>query len=172
MVVALIGGCASTSATDAAVPYGVPTGAAPLVATSPYLRMTGPAAGWAVWPSGDAWLLLRTSDGFAHVSNATPVAVETAGGLVASALAVPAGAPDRIAVAVGSHGRLLRSPVLSGDGGTDWMPAELPGPVSTARDGIAITGQRLTAVTADGAVLEQTPSGWRTLTTAAGSCGG
>ena len=46
--------------------------------------MAGPALGWATWRSGDSWILLQTADGFRHVTNATPIAVPTDGGVVAA----------------------------------------------------------------------------------------
>ncbi len=133
-----------------------------LPATEPYLIMSGSAEGWAVWPSGGSWVLLHTTDGFAHVTNRTPVAVETDGGLGVSAL------PGRVAVAVGAHGRLLRSPVLTGTGESEWIPVELPGPVAATRSGVSVAGGRLTAVTTSGTVLARTAAGWATLATLAG----
>ena len=139
------------------------TAAAPLPATSPYLVMTGPMTGWAVWPSGPAWLALYTTDGFRHVSNRTPVAVETNGGLVGTFLR------DRVAIAVGAHDRLVRSPVLSGSVTTSvasWTPAELPGAVSDSRRAVALRGSTVTVVTSAsaGTVLAETSNGWRAVT--------
>jgi len=135
-----------------------PTAPAPLPADAPYIVMIGPSAGWAVWPSSSSWVLLQTSDRFAHVTNRTPVAVETGGGLVGAFL------PSRVAVAVGAHERLLRSPLLTWTGGTTWMPSELPDAVSDARGAVSIGSARLTAVTAAGVVVAETTTGWRRLT--------
>ena len=126
-------------------------------ATAPYVVMTGGSAGWAVWPSGSAWLVLQTTDGFAHVTNRTPVAVETDGGLIGSF------ATDHAAVAVGAHNRLLRSPLLTWTGGVAWVPTELPDAVSDARDAVSIAGRSETAVTAGGTVLTKTATGWSTV---------
>jgi len=127
---------------------------APLPATTPYIVMTGRSAGWAVWPSGSAWLVLQTQDGFAHVTNRTPVAVETDGGLVGSF------AVDRAVVAVGAHNRLLSSPLLTWTGAVNWVPAELPDPVADARAAVSLGGRSETAVTAGGIVLTRTATGW------------
>lgn len=140
-------------ANDAAARFG-PGEPAPLPATTPYVATTGGSTGWAVWPSGTAWLVLQTTDGFAHVTNRTPVAVETDGGLIGSF------ASDRAAVAVGAHDRLLRSPLLTSTGGAAWVPTELPDAVSNARDAVSIAGRSETAVAAGGTVLVKTATGW------------
>jgi hypothetical protein len=105
----------------------------PLPATAPYLEMTGPNAGVAVWPSGTAWLVLSTEDGFAHVTNRTPQGVETDGGLVATVTAGGA------IVAVGAHERLLRSPVLTADPAWHWSAGELPGAIADSRAAVSST---------------------------------
>ncbi len=133
-------------------------------ATEPYLVMSGPSAGWAVWPSGGSWLLLATADGFQHVTNGTPLAVETSGGLTLTV------AGSRVAVAVGAHERLLRSPVLVGAvgaAGSSWRPLELPGATSGARGAVSLASGGLTAVTATGAILRSSGTRWSTLTDAA-----
>jgi hypothetical protein len=131
---------------------------APLPATAPYLATTGAASGYAIWPSGGSWVLLQTSDGFAHVVNRTPVGVETDGGLIASF------GPASTAVAVGAHDRLVRSPVLMASAAGAWLPAEMPGAVVDARDAVAWASGTLTAVTTGGAVIARTATGWATLT--------
>jgi hypothetical protein len=125
--------------------------------------MTGAQTGYLIWPSGNAWVLLRTTTGFRQVSNETPVAVDTEGGLIADFSATVS------AVAVGATGGLDRSPVLIGRGSQRWTPAELPGAVNNSRGAVSIrpgsTGQ-VSALTpaAAGTVLLQRGTGWRQLT--------
>ena len=156
-VLLAVTGCSGSPASRS-VPLAAAGTTTALPATDPYLMMTGAADGWAVWPSGGSWILLHTTDRFGHVTNRTPVAVETDGGLVVSVL------PGTAAVAIGAHARLLRSPVLIGTGASDWMPVELPDAVSATRNGVSVVGGRLTAVTTAGAVLRRTATGWMTLT--------
>lgn len=126
--------------------------------------MTDGMSGWAVWPSGALWVLLRTSDGWRDVTNGTPLAVPTGGGLVVGAV------PDEVGVAVEPFERLTQSPILTkAPSATEWSPAELPGRVADARDAVAISGTGLTAVldtASGGALVRQSPTGWTTLTTA------
>ena len=137
--------------------------AVPLPATEPYLLSAGPGSGWAVWPSGDSWLLLHTTDGFGHVSNATPVGVPTDGGLVAAA------AGDGVAVAVGPVERLLTSPLLTGAGSGTWTPFQLPGGVVGSRTAVAVEGGSVTALTSGsgGTLVRWTAGGWQRVATAA-----
>lgn len=155
---ALLVGCAGPPATPRASTVG-PGDAAPLPATAPYLTMTGPGTGWAVWPSGDAWLVLGTADGFAHIRNGTPVGVETNGGLVASPGSI------RSAVAVLAHERLLRSPVLTAVAHQQWRPSELPGAVADSRAAVSTAPGHTSAITtaSGGTLLEQVGSGWQVL---------
>ncbi|MDX6231703.1 MAG: hypothetical protein QOH68_662, partial [Nocardioidaceae bacterium] len=123
-----ISACSGTSL-QATSAMGRPGAPAPLAATAPYLRMTSGDTGWAVWPSGSSWLILRTSDGWSHVTNATPIGVPTNGGLVLDATS-----GGSVAVAVGAYDRLLSSPLLTkGRATAAWRPAELPGAVTNAR---------------------------------------
>lgn len=145
--VLLAAGCASSGATKDAADPALPS-------TAPYLQLTGADSGIAVWPSGSAWVLLSTDDGFRHVTNRTPQGVETNGGLV---VATTSGAA---VVAVGAHERLLRSPVLTTDHTWRWDAGELPGAVAGSRG--AVTAAPATAVvTAHRGTLERrTASGW------------
>jgi hypothetical protein len=116
---------------------------APVPATEPYVVMSDAQHGWAVWPSGESWLVLQTTDGWQHVRNATPVGVPTEGGL---ALSTTVGSA---AVAVLPYDRLLSSPLLTAAAQTDattWDPQELPGAVVDARDSIAVSPAGTTAV--------------------------
>jgi len=63
-------------------------------------------SGEAVWPSGAAFLLLHTVDGWQHVTNITPVAVPTGGGLTMAA------SSRELVVAALPFDRLLVSPLL------------------------------------------------------------
>lgn len=130
----------------------------------PHLLMSGDAnAGWAVWPSADSWLLLRTSDGWQHVANGTPVAVPTGGGLV-TAVSI-----SRVAVAVGPHDRLTRSPLLTRDGNAGgWNPAQLPGAVVDSRSAVSVAAGRSSVVLSDagGTLVAGSKNSWTRLTDA------
>lgn len=164
--VAAAAGCLLTAAcasgTDGASGTGGSTPATTLPATQPTVQVAGSSA-YLVWPSGSAWVLLRSSDGFRTVQNRTPVAVETDGGLIGAYTAA------RSAVAVGVTDKLYRSPLLIARGGR-WAPAELPGAVVAARGAVALQpGGAPSAVvtTAHGTVLVRRPGGWRTMTSGA-----
>lgn len=133
---------------------------APLSRTEPYLVMTNATTGIAVWPSGSSWLLLSTSDGFSDVTNRTPQAVDTEGGLAVAATA------DRVVAVVGAYKRLVRSPVLTADRSWRWDAAELPGSVSGSH--AAASAVPLTVVTSAhrGTLEERAANGWRRLTSA------
>lgn len=135
-------------------------GAPPLPATMPYVAVTGPHTADAVWPSGPAWLVLGTTNGFHDVENRTPVGVETNGGLVA-AFGATAGA-----VAVLPHERLLRSPLLTADGTHSWRPAELPGAVWGAQHAVGLRGRDPSAVldAAHGTLVVRDGPRWDVLT--------
>jgi hypothetical protein len=135
---------------------------APLPATEPYVQLTGKSSGYLVWPSGPAWLVLSTTDGFRRVGNRTPVAIETDGGLVGQFTG------SASAVAVGTTERLYRSPLLTARTAGPWTPAELPGAISDARGAVALRpGGQLSAVTtaAHGSALLRDRGRWRVLTT-------
>lgn len=137
--------------------------AVPLPAATPYLVMTDRTTGWAVWPGGSSWLVLRTTDGWEHSENATPVGVPTAGGL---ALAVTS---EASAVAVEPYDRLLSSPVLTRTGAAPWAPGQLPGAVAAARSAVALRSGTTTAVlrTSRGTVVAKDAGAWTTVTMAA-----
>jgi photosystem II stability/assembly factor-like uncharacterized protein len=125
--------------------------------------MSDAERGWAIWPSGDSWLLLRTTDGWHTVTNATPVAVPTGGGLVVD------NAGATVAVAVGAYERLLRSPVLTKPAiAAQWRANELPGAIMNDRNALSLAGQRLSAIItrAGGTVVMAQRNGWNTLVSA------
>jgi len=126
-------------------------------ATEPSLVMTGGESGFAVWPSGKAWVLLRTDDGFRHVQNATPPGVPTDGGLVVS------WGGSSLAVAVGPVERLLRSPLLTTTGTGEWMTDELPGGVVSSPAAVALRPAGVTVLTTGrgGTLLTSTGTGWQ-----------
>jgi hypothetical protein len=134
---------------------------APLPAASPWLRMRDSRSGVAVWPSGAAFLLIRTGDGWRHVANITPIAVPTGGGLAM------ADGSHELVVAVLPFDRLVVSPLLRGtSSGTGWSPGQLPGGVTPGRDSLRAGPGGVTAVLRDrgGTVVEQGPGSWKVLT--------
>ena len=157
LVVAIMATACSASGGQAAARYDLATNPAPLPAAVPDVVMTNPQKGWAVWPSGESWLVLETDDGFAHVTNRTPVAVETDGGLVGSFEL------NTQAVAVGAHERLTRSPLLVATGTSAWHPAELPAAVSNTRGAVSIGAAGATVLTDTGALVKRGTSGWASL---------
>jgi hypothetical protein len=136
---------------------------APLRAASPWLLMQDSRSGDAVWPSGAAFLLLHTVDGWRHVTNITPVAVPTGGGLTMAA------SPLELVVAALPFNRLVVSPVLrSTSSGTNWSPQELPGGLTLARASVGLGPRGVTAVlrAGGGTLVEKGQHGWRVLTDA------
>jgi len=136
---------------------------APLRTASPWLLMSDGRSGDAVWPSGAAFLLLHTVDGWRHVTNITPIAVPTGGGLTMAAssreLVVGALPFDQLVVSP-----LLRSP----KSGTTWSPDQLPGALTLGRQSVALGPRGATAVLrqAGGTVVEKGEHGWSVLTDA------
>jgi len=136
---------------------------APLRTASPWLLMSDGRSGDAVWPSGAAFLLLHTVDGWRHVTNITPIAVPTGGGLTMAAssreLVVGALPFDQLVVSP-----LLRSP----NSGTTWSPDQLPGALTLGRQSVALGPRGATAVLrqAGGTVVEKGEHGWSVLTDA------
>jgi hypothetical protein len=136
---------------------------APLRTASPWLLMSDGRSGDAVWPSGAAFLLLHTVDGWRHVTNITPIAVPTGGGLTMAAssreLVVGALPFDQLVVSP-----LLRSP----NSGTTWSPDQLPGALTLGRQSVALGPRGVTAVlrAAGGTVVEKGEHGWSVLTDA------
>jgi hypothetical protein len=159
-ITVLLGCVVLATACSASVPAEkrLAVAGSPLPASEPYLVMTAPGSGWAVWPSGRAWVLLHTSDGFRHVDNRTPIGVPTDGGLVGSFLG------DRAAVAVSPVERLLRSPLLTTAGSSPWAPTELPAGIVGSRTAVALTGTGTSALTAGsgGTLTIQAGTDWRT----------
>jgi len=152
----------SISASDRAGRLASATGA-PLPAASPWLRMQDSRSGVAVWPSGAAFLLIRTVDGWRHVTNITPIAVPTGGGL---SMAMSSG---QRAVAALPYHQLVDSPLLRGDSsGTSWSPGQLPGGVTLGRDSIGLGPRGFTAVLRDGGgtAVAKEGHGWSVLTDA------
>jgi hypothetical protein len=136
---------------------------APLRAASPWLLMSDGRSGDAVWPSGAAFLLLHTVDGWRHVTNITPMAVPTGGGLtmaMSSRELVTAALPFDQLVA----SPLMRSPIS----GTSWSPDQLPGGLTLGRQSVALGPRGLTAVlrAAGGTVVEEGKHDWSVLTDA------
>jgi len=152
VLILLLAGCTSdepTAATDA---------------RAPHLVMTGPQSGFAVWPSGVRWIVLGTTDGWRTVSNRTPLAVPTDGGLVLSA------DPTTVAVGVLPHEQLSVSPVLqSTTAGGTWVPTQLPGALSSSATALARSGGATWAVLAGGSVVTEVDgtTGWREAASAA-----
>jgi hypothetical protein len=136
---------------------------APLRAASPWLLMQDSHSGAAVWPSGTAFLLLHTADGWRHVTNITPVAVPTGGGLTMSARS------RELVVAALPFDRLVVSPLLrSTASGAGWSPGQLPDGLTLGRESLGLGPRGVTAVlrTGGGTVVERAPGGWSVLTTA------
>jgi len=152
----------SPSASDRAGRLASATGA-PLPAASPWLRMQDSRSGVAVWPSGAAFLLIRTVDGWRHVTNITPIAVPTGGGL---SMAVSSG--ERAVAALPFH-QLVNSPLLRAtSSGTSWSPGQLPGGVTLGRDSVGFGPRGFTAVLrrGGGTAVAKEARGWRVLTDA------
>ncbi len=108
----------------------------------PYFAMSSSTSGLVIWPAGSDWLVLSTTDGFAHVANRTPAAVNTEGGLAAAV----AGSAE--VVGVGAVDRLVRSPVLIAPAGGQWQPTEPPGAIMPTIGSVAVTGDAGYAVLA------------------------
>ena len=129
----------------------------------PHIVMTTADAGYAVWASGVRWIVLGTADGWRTVTNRTPVAVPTDGGLVLSARS------GRVWVGVLPFQQLKVSPVLSSDGTTRvWSPTQLPSALAPSATAIGRSARATWAVLADGSVvtLPDGGSSWATATSA------
>jgi hypothetical protein len=115
---------------------------------SAHIVMTTPTTGYAVWPSGVRWIVISTTDGWRSVTNRTPVAVPTDGGLVLAA------GDGQVAVGVLPFQQLTVSPVLTSDGTTrQWAPTQLPSALAPAPTAIARSPGATWAVLVDGAVV-------------------
>ena len=136
---------------------------APLPAASPWLLMRDGRSGEAVWPSAAAFLLLHTVDGWQHVTNITPVAVPTGGGLTMAA------SSRELVVAALPFDRLVVSPLLRApSSGKSWSPAQLPGGLSLSRQSVGLGPGGASAVlrAGGGTVVEEGQHGWSVLTDA------
>jgi hypothetical protein len=146
-------GCASGSTEGATVGS----------AAVPHIVMSGADAGYAVWPSGARWIVLGTADGWRTVTNRTPVAVPTDGGLVLTARA------GRVWVGVLPFQQLTVSPVLASDGTSRmWSPTQLPSALAPSATAIARSASATWAVLADGSVvtLREGETSWTASTSA------
>ncbi|MEP7034908.1 MAG: hypothetical protein ABI934_04920 [Actinomycetota bacterium] len=164
----VLGGCspsASTGASPQDSAKNVSTAiAGPLRAASPWLQMSDSGSGVAVWPSGPAFLLLHTTDGWARVTNITPIAVPTGGGLTFAA------GSGELVVAALPFDQLLFSPLLRRPiTAASWTPGQTPGALAPGRNSVAISPRGVTAVlrAGGGTVVEDGQKGWRVLTDAA-----
>lgn len=127
----------------------------------PYLQMTGPLSGFALWPSGSAWVVLATSDDWRTVQNRTPLGVPTEGGLVLAARS------GNVAVGVLPHELLTSSAVLrSVTAGQTWIPTQLPGALSSSPGALALSKASTWAVLANGSVqaVGAGTAQWRSVT--------
>ena len=162
VVAALVAGCTACSTSQGSSAPSADSSRQPLA--QPYVLMTDGRTGVLVWPSGPNWLLLSTTDGFAHVTDRTPPAVDTGGGLAVAA------AGTRTAAAIGPVERLVRSPLVTANTDTDawrWQPAELPGAVAADRGAVALAGGAVDVVLRDGRVVGLAHGRSTTLTSAA-----
>jgi hypothetical protein len=106
----LVAGCASGSASNQ--PLGRPK----------QIVMTSPMNGYAVWPSGVRFIVISTTDGWRTVTNRTPLAVPTDGGMVLAAT------PQSVVTGVLPYHLLKISPVLTSSNlGATWTGSQLPG---------------------------------------------
>ncbi len=160
---ALLAGCtACTASHGSSPPPSAAVSRQPLA--QPYVLMSDARTGVLVWPSGPNWLLLSTTDGFRHVTDRTPPAVDTGGGLAVASDGA------RLAAAIGPVERLVRSPLVtatSRPAGWRWQPDELPGAVAADRGAVALAGGAIDVVLRDGRVVGSVHGRWTTLTSAA-----
>ena len=137
--------------------------ASPLRAASPWLLMQDGRSGDAVWPSRGAFLVLHTVDGWRHVTNITPIAVPTGGGLTMAA------GSGELVVAALPFDQMLVSPLLrSTSSGKSWSPGQLPGGLTLARESVSLGPRGVTAVLSEGGgtVVAEGQTGWGVLTRA------
>jgi hypothetical protein len=145
---ALLLGCAALTAcaSQSAATQSAGPGLTAVTPGRPQLLMTGPGSGLLVWSSGSASVLLASSNGFRTLTNATPPAVPTDGGLV---LARQGG---RLLVGIMPTGALTSSPFLVGDGTrTGWTAGELPGALARWPEAVALQGSTIWALLGGGA---------------------
>jgi hypothetical protein len=154
---AVLAACGTGNATSAGgAGSAIPGGSDPSAATASFL-MTGPQSGLLVWSSGSAWLVLGTTDGFRDVTDATPPAVPTDGGLVLSRDG------SREIVGVRTTGALTVSPFLLGDGTrAGWTGSQLPGALGPGPDVVSLHAGTVSAVVGSGSagrLVESTDGG-------------
>ena len=134
-----------------------------LRAESPWMVMRDGSSGEAVWPSGAAFLLLHTVDSWQHVSNITPIAVPTGGGLAMATTS------RELVVGALPFDQLVVSPLLrSSTSGTSWSPDQLPGGLAPGRHSVALGPHGVTSVlrAGGGTVVAEGQRGWSVLTSA------
>jgi len=149
-----VAGCSSQSASSVTKPV---TGSI----ADAHIVMDGGNVGYATWPSGARWIVMKTSDGWNTVSNVTPMAVPTDGGLALEAN------PSGVAVGVRPYKLLTVSPVLvSTDGGAQWKPVQTPGALARGTDVATTTTNGVWVVLANSSVayLPNGSSAWVTFT--------
>ncbi len=124
---------------------GCSTHQAPAANTGvPTIVMSTSSAGYAIWPSGARWIVLATTDGWRSVSNKTPTAVPTDGGL---AIAVDG---HQLLLGVGPHHLMSISPtVFSGDAGRTWLSGQLTGGLALGQHVVALSAGKTWALTHD-----------------------
>jgi photosystem II stability/assembly factor-like uncharacterized protein len=146
----VVAGCASGAASNQ--PIGRPQ----------QIVMTSPSDGYAVWPSGVRSIVIGTTDGWRTVTNRTPLAVPTDGGMVLGATS------QSVVTGVLPFHLLTISPVLtSSDLGKTWAGSQLPGALNDNPHALARVGETTYAVLAKtGEVVEQHDgaSAWAHLT--------
>ena len=132
--------------------------AAAAAASSLTVVMTDAGHGVAVWPSGSEWLVLRTADGWQHVSNVTPRAVPTGGGIAVSL------SGSRLTAVILPVEQMTISPYLTSlDAGAHWTPGQLPGGAVRSTGAVAATASRTAALVGSGRLVAGGPDVWTTL---------
>lgn len=157
----VVGTLAACSGTGGA-PDG-PVSSSPRASAS--IVMRDQSHGTATVPSGKAWLLLGTADGWRTVHNITPAAVPTGGGLALDQRT------NLTALGVGAYDRLVDSPVLTTtDPAKGWIPEELPAGLADSQRAVAVDVDAVTAVTttSGGTLLRLRNGQWQQVISAAG----
>jgi hypothetical protein len=128
--------------------------------------MTGPLTGHAVLPSGARWVVIGTTDGWRTVSNETPTAVPTDGGLALDALG------RAVVLGILPHEMLTVSPVFaSADSARSWAAGQLPGGLVDGSHAVSLWAGGMRALVTNGggelvaSVRARGP--WRVVTSAA-----
>ena len=127
-------------------------------ASSLTVVMTDAGHGVAVWPSGRDWLVLRTGDGWQHITNVTPRAVPTGGGIAVSV------SGSRLTAVILPVEQMTISPYLTSvDAGDHWTPGQLPGGAVRSTGAVAATSSRTAALVGSGRLVAGGPDVWTTL---------